>query len=122
MEKTREAKGEVLNLSRASIETVFSDDSLQDLSISGELDKMETSRDGAFDSDKIPSKFQFEQADTDGLANASARSQKRFERALGIKLVRSDDIQLKPVSSQPGNFCNKTKLSTSSAFSLAIRN
>ena len=98
MECSREAKRTLLDLSRVSTETVFSDDSLQDLSISSELDRLETSKNGAFDSEKVPSAFQFNCNDTDGLSNASSRSLKRFERGLGVTLVRSDDIELKPVS------------------------
>ena len=98
MEINREAKKEALDLSRASTETVFSDESLQELSISSELECMETSQNGAFDSEKVPSKFQFCGNDSDGLTNASARAMKRFERGLGVTLVRSDDIELKPVS------------------------
>ena len=98
MEDGRDAKTGQLDLSGASIETIFTDDSLQELSISGELEKMETSRNGAFDSDKVPSAFQFCMNDSDGLTNARARSMKRFERGLGVTLVRSDDIELQPVN------------------------
>ena len=98
MECSREAKRALLNLSGSSTETVFEEEAVQDLSISGELERLETTKNGAFDSDKIPSVFQFNCNDSDGLTNASARSMKRFERGLGVTLVRSDDIELKPVS------------------------
>ena len=98
----REKGPELLDLSKASLETVFSDESLQDLSIASELEKIEPSSGGAWDGAKTPHVFEFNCNNSDGLANAKSRAMKRFERGLGINLVRSDDIELKPVS-----YCNR---------------
>ena len=98
MEEKREKGQELLDLSKVSVETVFSDESLQDLSFASELEKMEPSQGGAWDGAKIPHAFEFNCNESDGLANAKSRSMKRFERGLGINLVKSDNIELKPVS------------------------
>lgn len=92
METDRENKRVDLDLSAVSMDTLFTDDadSLQDISISNELEKMETSANGAFDGDKCPSKFQFDCKNTTWLDDARSRCEKRFERGLGITLIKSD--------------------------------
>ena len=98
MENNRDREQDLLDLSKVSVETVFSDESLQDLSIASELERMEPSPGGAWDGAKVPHIFEYNCNDSDGLTNAKSRAMKRFERGLGINLVRSDEIELKPVS------------------------
>ena len=97
MENLREKRQCLHDSSELSVESVFTDDSLQDISITSEIGKLESSPGGAWDGDKVPHAFEFNCKDSDGLTNAKSRSMKRFERGLGITLVRSDDIELKPV-------------------------
>ena len=96
MEGKREAKVD-LDLSGASIETVFSDESLQELSVTEVLGNLTSSPGGAFDGDKIPSVFEFNMNEA-WLKNACSRSNKRFEKGIGIGLVNSEKIDFKPVS------------------------
>ena len=58
MEEKREVVDR-LDLSRASVETVFSDESLQDISVTEVIGNMESSPNGAFDSAKVKSAFHF---------------------------------------------------------------
>ena len=101
MENNREEKRAEMNLSAVSMDTLFTDDadSLQDISISKELERMETSPDGAFNGDKCPSKFDFDCKKMSWLDNARSRCEKRFERGLGVNLIKSDELELKPVRS-----------------------
>ena len=82
MEAERENKKVDLDLSAVSMDTLFTDDadSLHDISISKELENMETSTNGAFDGDKCPSKFQFDCKNASWLDDARSRCEKRFER------------------------------------------
>ena len=99
MESVREGKIEKLDLSGASTETLFEDDSLQDLSISSELEKMVTSQNGVFDGTKIPSKFEFEgNFGSSWLNEIKKDCNKRFERGIGMNMVNTDEIIMKPVS------------------------
>ena len=99
MEANREEKRNELDLSAVSMDTLFTDDadSLHDLSISKELEKMVTSPNGAFDGDKFPSKFEFNCKTMSWLDDARTRCDKRFERGLGVNLIKSDELELKPV-------------------------
>ena len=99
MENVRESKMERLDLSGASTETLFEDDSLQDLSISAELEKMEASQNGAFDGAKISSKFEFEgNLGSTWLNEIKKDCKKRFERGIGMNMVNTDEIIMRPVS------------------------
>ena len=95
-----ERKPELADLSAVSMDTLFTDDadSLHDISIAKELENMEPSPNGAFDGAKIPSMFEYDCNKMDWLQNAKARCDKRFERGLGVNLIKSDELELKPVS------------------------
>ena len=99
MEINREDKRNDLDVSAVSMDTLFTDDAddLHDLSISKELEKMVTSPNGTFDGDKFPSKFEFNCKTMTWLEDARARCDKRFERGLGVNLIKSDELELKPV-------------------------
>ena len=104
MEEKREVVDR-LDLSGASIETVFSEGSLQDISVTEVIENMESSPNGAFDSDKIKSAFHFN-CNEGWVENAKARSNKRFEKGMGVGLLNSEKIEFKPVSIRNLN-CNK---------------
>ena len=99
MESKRDEQKASLDLSAVSMDTLFTDDggSLHDISIVKELENMETSFDGTFDGEKVPSKFEFDCKNDSWLDNARQRCDKRFERGLGVNLIKSDELELKPV-------------------------
>ena len=74
-----------------------SDDSMQNMSITRSLEEFEASFDGAFDGTKIPSIFEVNEREDVAFKNAVTRSDKRFEMALGLNLLKKEYFVLKPV-------------------------
>ena len=97
-ETARETPKYMAKMERLQSDEPASDESLQDISLISGLEEVEASFDGAFDGTKITSVFEVNEREDIAFKNAVARSDKRFELALGINLLKKQYFDLKPVS------------------------
>ena len=84
--------------SNDSLQGIADIDSIQDISLADRIDNMDASFDGAFDGTKIASIHELKENEDIALKNAVSRSDKRFETAVGMSMVREGYIKLQPVS------------------------
>lgn len=96
-ETAREMVNQKVKNERLQSDDSSSDDSLQNLSVTQSLEEFEASFDGAFDGTKISSVFEVNEREDVAFKNAVARSDKRFELALGLNLLKKEYFALKPV-------------------------
>ena len=96
-EKTREMTNRKVKIERLQSVESSSDDSVQNVSVTQSLEEFEASFDGAFDGTKISSIFEVNEKEDVAFKNAIARSEKRFEMALGLNLLKKEYFALKPV-------------------------
>ena len=89
------------------------DDNLQEgselleLSLVEKINELETSGQGAFDSEKIAPVHDLKQEEDTHWRNLVARCGKRFEAALGLNLIKKDYFQIKQVKSLDCNLRGK---------------
>ena len=74
-------------------------ESFANMSILDGIESMESSFDGVFDGSVIPSVHEVKETENVALRNAVARSDKRFETAMGLNSVKTNGLLFKPVSS-----------------------
>ena len=78
-------------------DNIFEEEDVQELSLVEKLNELETSGNGAFDSERISSVHEIGQGENTHLKNLVARCGKRFEAALGLNLIKNDYFQMKQV-------------------------
>ena len=85
------------SLELQSMETC-ADESLANMSITEGIESLESSFDGVFDGSVISSVHEIKENENVALKNAMARSDKRFEAAMGLNSVETNGLLFKPVS------------------------
>ena len=95
-EEVREMASNMVKSDRLQSDDSSFDES-QNVSLIGGLEEIEASFDGAFDGTKISSVFEVNEREDVAFKNAVARSDKRFEMALGLNLLKKEYFDLKPV-------------------------
>ena len=87
-----------LQSEKLAVEGLSRDDTQsQEISFVEGIEELEVSPDGMFDGSKIPSIFEVNEREDVAFKNAIARSEKRFEMALGLNLLKKEYFELKPV-------------------------
>ena len=104
-ESVRESPKQIMKVERLQSESLegssTEDVGAHDISIVGGIEEIEASPyDGVFDGTKISSVFEVNEREDVAFKNAVARSEKRFEMALGLSLLKKEYFDLKPVSLQ----------------------
>lgn len=116
MESERDMTARLSTGSELQSNETFSDESFNHLSLTEEID---SSFGGAFDGAIIPSVHEIKDEENVALKNAMARSDKRFEFAMGMNMVRADGFQFKPVRHEIYMRCNNIGVFTT-ALKIAI--
>ena len=75
-------------------ESSLEDLSAYDISLYEGIEEIEASFDGVFDGSKISSVFEVNEKEDVAFKNAVARSEKRFEMALGLNLLKKEYFEL----------------------------
>ena len=98
MEVKREMSNRLSSGSELQSFETSAEESLANMSILEGIESMESSFDGVFDGSVIPSVHEVKESENVALKNAMARSDKRFEAAMGLNSVKTGDLTFKPVS------------------------
>ena len=98
MEVKREMSNRLSSGSELQSFETSAEESLANMSILEGIESMESSFDGVFDGSVIPSVHEVKESENVALKNAMARSDKRFEAAMGLNSVKTGDLIFKPVS------------------------
>ena len=98
MEVKREMNNRLSSGSELQSFEPSADESFANMSILEGIESMESSFDGVFDGSVISSVHEIKESENIALKNAMARSDKRFEAAMGLNSVKTGGLLFKPVS------------------------